>query len=69
MRFGNSFEELCIKKIEQGIRALKLGTKTPQEAEVGKFLGKLKELNEGMADDLEAKYIKVYREYQKKNQK
>jgi len=61
-----SSEELYIKNIEAGIRALKLRTKTPSETNVGSNLNKLKLINPGMHDDLLAKYKKALEEYNKK---
>lgn len=66
-RFGNSTEELCIRKIESGIRGLKNGSKTPQEANCGFFLNKLQPLNEGMYQELLGKYVQAKNEYDKKN--
>lgn len=56
-------EEIYIKNIENGIRALKLRTKTPQETQVGIFLNKLKGLNIGMYEELLEKYKKALDEY------
>ena len=67
MRYGGSTEELCIRKIESGIRGIKNGTKTPEETRVGYFLTRLQPLNEGMHQDLLVKYMKVKEEYDKKN--
>lgn len=68
-----STEDICIRKIEGGIRSIKNGSKTPKEAKCGVFLGKLKPLNEGMYDDLLAKYIiakaKYDAELEKENEK
>lgn len=65
-RFSSSTEDMCIRKIEAGIRGIKNGTKSPKDAEVGKWLAKLKPLNEGMYDDLLAKYKVVKESYDKK---
>lgn len=56
-------EEICIKNIENGIRALKLRTKTPSEANVGVNLNKLKGLNLGMYDELLDEYKKALKKY------
>ena len=40
-------EEHYVKYIECGIRAIKLGTKKPQETNVSKFFEKLREVNDG----------------------
>lgn len=68
-RFGNTTEDMCIQKIEGAIRGIKLGTKKPEDTGIGKFLAKLKPLNEAMYDDLLEKYKVVKEEYDKKNQK
>jgi hypothetical protein len=62
-RFGNSLEDNCIRKIEAGIRALKNGSKIPEQTKCGFFLAKLKPLNEGMYDDLLQKYKKAKETY------
>lgn len=53
-----SGEELYIKHIENGIRSIKNGSKTIQEANVGLSLNKLKQVNEGLYED----YLKKYKE-------
>lgn len=60
-------EEIIIRKIEGGIRGIKLGTKTPQEANVGYFLNKLKDVNPPMYEDKLYEYAKVKANYDKKN--
>lgn len=50
-------EEILIKNIENGIRGIKLGTKTPETAKVGQSLNRLKGINEGMYQDYLKKYI------------
>lgn len=52
-------EEILIKKVEAGIRAIKLGTKSPKEAGIGAFLNQLKGINEPMYDELMGKYKEV----------
>lgn len=64
-----SAEDLYIKKIEGGIRGIRMGTKTPQEANIGIHLNKLKLVNEGMYDDFMEKYKKAVSEYNRKNNK
>jgi hypothetical protein len=56
-------EETYVKHIECGIRAIKLGTKKPHETNVGKFLNKLREVNDGLCDDLLERYKKVVENY------
>jgi len=60
-----STEDLCIKNIEAGIRALRLRTKTPKETNVGFNLNKLKEVNIGMYEEYLAKYKVALEEYKK----
>jgi hypothetical protein len=60
-------EELCIKNIEAGIRALRLRTKTPKEANVGINLNKLKEVNIGMYEEYLAKYKVALEAYKKES--
>jgi|694.fasta_scaffold00015_168 hypothetical protein len=58
-------EELCIRKIESGIRALKFKSKKPSELNLSQYFEKLKKTNEGMHDDLFEKYrgaLKIYKE-------
>ena len=62
-----SVEELCIQKIESGIRAITYGTKTPQEAKCGSMFLRLKPLNEGMYDDLMIKYTKAVSQHKEKH--
>ncbi len=62
-------EELYIGKVEAGIRSIRMGTKTPNEAQVGLWLNKVKQLNDGMYLDLLEKYKNVMKEYEKKNNK
>jgi hypothetical protein len=58
-------EETYVKHIECGIRAIKLGTKRPDEANVGKFLNKLRGVNEGLYDDLMERYQNILDNYKK----
>jgi len=62
-----SSEELYIKNVRNAIRAIKFGTKKPEDTGIGFNLNKLKVANEGMYDDLLAEYKKVLEEYKKKN--
>jgi hypothetical protein len=62
-------EELYIKNIESGIRALRLRNKTPSEANVGSNLNRLKILNEGMYLEYLEKYKKALKEYNKHENK
>jgi hypothetical protein len=58
-------EELCVKTIEAGIRAIRLRTKSPKEAGVGFSLNRLKDLNLGLYEDYLAKYKRVVEDYNK----
>lgn len=62
---AKSTEEICIERIEAGIRGIKNGTKTPQEANCGSLFIKLKPLNEAMYDDLMGKYKVAMEAYNK----
>lgn len=62
-------EELYINNIKNGIRGIKLGTKTPETAQVGASLNRLKGVNEGMYLDLMKEYKTVVEAYHKKNPK
>lgn len=64
-----STEELYVKHIECGIRAIKLRTKKPEDANVGKYLNKLREVNEGLYDDLFERYKKILESYKKEEEK
>lgn len=61
-------EETYIKNIINGIRALRLRTKTPSEVNVGSNLNRLKMVNEGMYDEYLEKYTKALKEYNKHNE-
>lgn len=61
-------EELYIKNIENGIRAIRMGIKSPQTANLSSQFTKLRILNEGLAEDLMTKYKNVVSEYNKRNQ-
>ena len=60
-------EELYIKKIEAGIRAIKLDTKSPAEAGVGSCMNKLKEVNLPMYEELIETYKKAVIEWNKRH--
>lgn len=66
--FGRSFEEISIRKIEAGIRAIKNETKTPKEANCNFFLDKLKLQNDGMHQELSKKYAKAVSDYNMKKE-
>lgn len=62
-----STEELCIENIEKGIRLIRSGKKSPKEAGLGVYFKRLKELNDGIYDDLIAEYKKVVEDYNLRN--
>lgn len=64
-----TIEETYVKHIECGIRAIKLRTKKPEEANVGKFLNKLRTVNDGLYDDLLSKYKRIMEDYKKEQEK
>jgi hypothetical protein len=64
-----TLEEIYVKHIECGIRAIKLGTKKPEDANVGKFLNKLRDVNDGLYDDLLERYRNVIENYKKNEEK
>ena len=66
MRY-KSIEDIAIKHIENGIRSIKLGTKTPDKVEINKWLERLKDLNEGMFLDLQTKYVLMVKDYKLKS--
>jgi hypothetical protein len=66
MSRNQGVEELSIKKIRNGIKAIEQGTKTPEEASLGYAFNKLKDLNEGMYNDFLIEYQKVLNDYKEK---
>ena len=56
-------EELYIKKIKGGIIGINNGTKTPEEANIGRALNNLKAVNEGMYSDLMNDYKAALAKY------
>ena len=69
MYFSNSIEDLCIKKIEAGIRGLKFGTKKPSELDLTNSFKRLESLNTGQYQDLMTKYETAVRQYKNKFEK
>ena len=62
-----SAEQTYIKNIENGIRAIRLGNKKPQDVNINSQLEKLKTVNDGMYEDLNKKYVTVVNEFNKIN--
>ena len=52
-------EELIIKKLDGGMRGLRNGTKTIEQARIMYFLEKLLEVNEGLYYDYSEAYTKI----------
>jgi hypothetical protein len=61
-------EELYIKNIESGIRAIRMGSKEPNDTRAPVSLNKLKEVNVGLYEDYLAKYKRVLADYNSRNQ-
>lgn len=62
-------EEIAIRKIEGAIRSIRLGTKEPKDTNIGYFLNRLQEVNEGMYEDYLVKYVKVMKGYNERKGK
>jgi hypothetical protein len=60
-------EELCIKNIENGIRAIRLNLKHPRDTMAPYALNKLKAINIGLYYDYMEKYKRVMKEFEKNN--
>lgn len=60
-------EELYVKNIENGIRAIRLGVKAPKDTLAPWSLNKLKSVNEGLYEDYLEKYKNALKEYQRRN--
>jgi len=63
---GKTCEELYIQNIENGIRAIRMGVKNPNETLVEVSLNRLKIINIGMYEDLLMKYKNVLKDYSKR---
>jgi len=50
-------ETFLINKIENGLRGLRLGTKTPKTVDINRFLLRLKNINYGMYEELQKQYV------------
>jgi hypothetical protein len=59
-------EELYILRIENGIRAIKMRTKSPEQVDITSQFKRLKLANPNMYEDLQEKYIKVVSNYNNK---
>lgn len=59
-------EELYIRNIENGIRAIRMGLKEPKDTLAPHSLNKLKQINVGLYEDYLEKYKNVIKEHQKR---
>lgn len=66
MAKGNTLEEQLVKNIEDGIRAINMGVKHPTETLAPNNLNRLKSVNEGLYQDLIAKYKLAVQNYNAK---
>lgn len=58
-----TIEETYVKHIENGIRAIKLGSKKPEDVNLESYFKKLKTINDGLCDDLIERYDDIVRKY------
>ncbi len=65
MSRSKTLEQIYIEKIENGIRGIKLKTKTVQQVDLGPTFEKLRKVNPYMCDDLIMKYDNVVRNSKK----
>jgi hypothetical protein len=54
---GNSIEEICVNRIEAGIRDLEKGLKKPEEIDLTFMFERLDTLNKDLSDELFIKYF------------
>jgi hypothetical protein len=60
-------EELYIKNIENGIRAIRMKLKHPRDTMIPYALNKLKTINIGMYEEYFEKYKRAMKEFEKNN--
>jgi hypothetical protein len=63
---AKSCEEIYVSRIEAGIRSIRMGSKTPNEAQVPVWLNKLRLVNDGLYDDFMEKYKNIMKDYEKR---
>jgi len=63
---AKSLEDTYIENIQNAIRAIRLGTKKPEDTNAGFNLNRLKLINSGMHEDLMKKYKEALLEYKAK---
>ena len=61
-----TIEECYVKKIESGIRSIKLGMKTPEQVKINGTLEKLRLVNDGLFDELQTKYTNIVIDFNRK---
>jgi hypothetical protein len=59
-------EDIYIRNIENGIRAIRLKTKTPDQVNVLDNLKRLQLVNVGMAGELQGKYENCLKEFKRR---
>ena len=59
-------EEMYVRHIENGIRAIRMGTKEPKDTLAPVSLNKLKDINKGLYEDYLEKYKNVIKEHNKR---
>ena len=64
-----SSEDMYIKNIENGIRAIRLGTKSPKDVNLSSSFEKLKNTNLGMYQDLLERYKHIVSDYNQRKTK
>lgn len=62
-------EELIIKKIEAGIRGIRLGTKSPKDVKVQEYLDRLDNMNSVWHLELLMSYDKAKKSYENRKKK
>jgi hypothetical protein len=63
---AKSCEEIYVSRVEAGIRSIRMGSKTPNEAQVPVWLNKLRLVNDGLYDDYMQKYKNIMKDYEKR---
>jgi hypothetical protein len=61
-----TLEDVLIKRIDNDIRGIRIGTKDPSELKTLDDLDRLRLINEGMYEELIAKLANVLRDYSKR---
>ena len=61
-----TLEDVLIKRIDNDIRGIRIGTKQPEDLKTLDDLDRLKPINEGMYEELIAKLANILRDYSKR---